>query len=270
MTSCVDTTRSKEGAVRGLADKNVLISGGSGGIGEATARRFLEEGSRVHICGLYQDEVDSALQRLSAFGRVSGEAADVTDPEAVGRFVANARAAMGAIDVLANNAGTAWRETFLDITPEHWDQMIRVNLRGSFLVAQAVARAMVEQTRGGSIINMASTNGLGGEVDYAHYNAAKAGVVLMTMTMAIELGPASIRVNAICPGAISTPLNKKNPPVLRPPEDPLANLAKPRIPLGRRGLASEVAAVYAFLASDDASYITGAEMKVDGGQLAVM
>jgi 3-oxoacyl-[acyl-carrier protein] reductase len=256
--------------VRGLTGKNVLISGGSSGIGEATAQRFLEEGSRVHICGLTHDEVDASLHRLSAFGPVSGEAADVTDPDAVHRVIANAQEALGEIDVLANNAGTAWREPFLEITPEHWDQMIRVNLRGSFLMAQAVASAMVSRARGGAIINMASTNGIGGEVDYAHYNAAKAGIVLMTMTMAVELGPANIRVNAICPGAITTPLNKKNPPVVRADDDPIANLARPRIPLGRRGLAAEVAAVYAFLASDDASYITGAEIKVDGGQLAVM
>jgi 3-oxoacyl-[acyl-carrier protein] reductase len=137
-------------------------------------------------------------------------------------------------------------------------------------MAQAVARRLVGQGRGGAIINMASTNGLGGEVDYAHYNAAKAGIVLMTMTMAVELGQHNIRVNAICPGSIATPLNRKNSLVAREPGDPLADLARPRIPLGRRGLAAEVAAVYVFLASDDASYITGAEIKVDGGQLAVM
>ena len=256
--------------MRGLSGKKVLISGGSSGIGEATAQRFLEEGSRVHICGLTRDEVDAALDRLRAFGPVSGQAVDVTDPDAVRNVVASTEAALGGIDVLANNAGTAWRESFLEITPEHWDQMIRVNLHGSFLMAQAVAHGMVKRATGGVVINMASTNGLGGEVDYAHYNAAKAGIVLMTMTMAVELGPVNIRVNAICPGAITTPLNKKNPRVIRSEDDPIANLAKPRIPLGRRGTAAEVAAVYAFLASDDASYITGAEIKVDGGQLAVM
>jgi 3-oxoacyl-[acyl-carrier protein] reductase len=177
---------------------------------------------------------------------------------------------MDGLDVLVNNAGVAWREAFLEITSHNWDKIVDVNLRGSFLIAQAAARVLVAQGRGGSIINMASTNGLAGEVDYAHYNAAKAGVLLLTKTMAVELGGHGIRVNALCPGAISTPLNLKNPPVQRSADNPLANLAKPRIPLGRRGLTSEVAAAYAFLASDDASYITGAEIKIDGGQTAVM
>jgi NAD(P)-dependent dehydrogenase (short-subunit alcohol dehydrogenase family) len=256
--------------VRGIAAKKVLISGGSSGIGEAAAQRFIEEGARVHLCGLSQEEVEAALGRLRKSGNVTGEAADVTDAEDVRRVVANAEATLGGLDVLVNNAGTAWRESFLDITLAHWDQMIATNLRGSFLMAQAVAQRLVGQGRGGAIINMSSTNGLGGEVDYAHYNAAKAGIVLMTMTMAVELGPHNIRVNVICPGSIATPLSRKNPPVVRAPDDPVANLAKPRIPLGRRGLAAEVAAVYVFLASDDASYITGAEIKVDGGQLAVM
>lgn len=256
--------------MRGLRDKRVLVSGGSSGIGEATVRRFLEEGARVHLCGLTQDEVDSALDRLSAFGDVSGEAADVTEPDDVGRLITNTMNALGRIEVLANIAGTAWREPFLAITPDEWDHMLAVNLRGSFLVAQAVARTMVDELQGGVIINMSSTNGLGAEVDYAHYNAAKAGVVLMTMTMAVELGPRGIRVNVVCPGSIATPLNRKNPPVHRAADDPLADLARQRIPLGRRGLAAEVAAVYAFLASDDAAFISGAEIKVDGGQLAVM
>lgn len=256
--------------MRGLRNKRVLVSGGSSGIGEATAKRFLEEGARVHICGLTQDEVDKALGRLREFGEVSGEASDVTEPDNVRRLIVNAHNAIGGVDVLANIAGTAWREPFLEITPDDWDQMLRANLRGSFLVAQAVARTMVSESRGGVIINMSSTNGLGAEVDYAHYNAAKAGVVLMTMTMAVELGPRGIRVNVVCPGSIATPLNRKNPPVNRAPDDPLTDLARQRIPLGRRGLADEVAAVYAFLASDDASYISGAEIKVDGGQLAVM
>jgi NAD(P)-dependent dehydrogenase (short-subunit alcohol dehydrogenase family) len=256
--------------VRGIAAKKVLISGGSSGIGEAAAQRFLEEGAGVHLCGLSQAEVEAALERLRKFGNVTGEAADVTDAEAVRRVVANAEAALGGLDVLVNNAGTAWREPFLDITPVHWDQMIATNLRGSFLMAQAVARRLVERGRGGAIINMSSTNGLGAEVDYTHYNAAKAGIVLMTMTMAVELGHHNIRVNVICPGSIATPLNRKNPPVVRATDDPLTDLARQRIPLGRRGLAAEVAAVYVFLASDDASYITGAEIKVDGGQLAVM
>ena len=123
------------------------------------------------------------------------------------RLIDSARTALGGIDVLINNAGIGWREPFLEITPPHWDRMIRVNLRGMFLVAQAVARVLVDQGGGGVIVNMSFTNGLGGEADYAHYNASKGGVLLLTKTMAVELGPHRIRVNALCPGFIETPLN---------------------------------------------------------------
>jgi NAD(P)-dependent dehydrogenase (short-subunit alcohol dehydrogenase family) len=255
--------------MRGLADKRVLVSGGSSGIGRATAQRFLEEGARVFLCGLDPDEVDAAVAGLGAFGTVAGIAADVSRDDDVTRLVTSACEALGGIDVLINNAGVAWREPFLRITATHWDQMMAVNLRGMFLVAQAAARVLVDQGGGGVIVNMSSTNGLGGEADYAHYNATKAGVLLLTKTMAVELGPLGIRVNALCPGYIETPLNAAISADLGGKEFADA-YASGSIPLGRPGRSSEVAAVYAFLASDDASFITGAEIVIDGGQLAVM
>lgn len=255
--------------MRGLRDKRVLISGGSSGIGKATAQRFLEEGARVFLCGLDAEEVGSAVAELSGFGAVSGIAADVGRVEDVARLTGSAGTALGGIDVLINNAGTGWREPFLEITPSHWDHMITVNLRGMFLVAQAVARVLVDQGGGGVIINMSSTNGLGGEADYAHYNASKGGVLLLTKTMAVELGPYGIRVNALCPGFIETPLNAAISADLGG-KDFADAYAGGHIPLGRAGQPAEVAAVYAFLASDDASFMTGAEVVIDGGQLAVM
>jgi NAD(P)-dependent dehydrogenase (short-subunit alcohol dehydrogenase family) len=255
--------------MRGLRDKRVLISGGSSGIGKATAQRFLEEGARVFLCGLDPQEVDSAIAELREFGPASGMPVDVGREEDVARLIDSARAALGGIDVLINNAGIGWREPFLEITPSHWDRMIRVNLRGMFLVAQAVARVLVDQGGGGVIVNMSSTNGLGGEADYAHYNASKGGVLLLTKTMAVELGPYDIRVNALCPGFIETPLNTAISADLGG-QDFADAYASDHIPLGRAGRPSEVAAVYAFLASDDASFMTGAEMVIDGGQLAVM
>ena len=147
--------------------------------------------------------------------------------------------------------------------------MLTVNLRGMFLVAQAVARVLVDQGSGGVIVNMSSTNGLGGEADYAHYNASKGGVLLLTKTMAVELGRHGIRVNALCPGYIETPLNAAISADLGG-EEFAGAYADGNIPLGRPGRPSEVAAAYAFLASDDASFITGAEIVIDGGQLAVM
>lgn len=255
--------------MRGLPDKRVLISGGSSGIGQATAQRFLEEGARVFLCGLDPDEVDAAVAGLGEFGPAAGMAADVSRDADVTRLVDSAREALGGIDVLINNAGIAWREPFLEITASHWDRMIAVNLRGMFLVAQAAARVLVDQGGGGVIVNMSSTNGLGGEADYAHYNATKGGVLLLTKTMAVELGPHGIRVNALCPGYIETPLNAAISEDLGGKEFADA-YASGSIPLGRPGRSSEVAAVYAFLASDDASFITGAEIVIDGGQLAVM
>jgi len=254
--------------MRGLRGKRVLISGGSSGIGLATAHRFLDEGSRVFLAGLDQREVDSALAGLRPGGEVSGLACDVSLEGDVARMVAAAHRALGGIDVLINNAGTARRDPFLAIAAGDWDRIVAVNLRGMFLVAQAVSRHMVERG-GGVIINMSSTNGLAGEEDYAHYNASKGGVLLLTKTMAVELGNHGIRVNALCPGYIRTPLNEAMSASAGGTEFETA-YARERIPLGRAGEAEEVAAAYAFLASDDASFIHGAALVIDGGQLAVM
>ena len=254
--------------MRGLRDKRVLISGGSSGIGLATAQRFLEEGSRVFLAGLDRREVDSAVAGLGRSGEVSGLACDVSLEGDVTRMVEAAHRALGGIDVLLNNAGTARRDPFLSIAAGDWDRIIAVNLRGMFLVAQAVGRHMVDRG-GGVIINMSSTNGLAAEEDYAHYNASKGGVVLLTTTMAVELGSHGIRVNALCPGYIRTPLNEAISASIGGAGFETA-YASARIPLGRAGQAEEVAAAYAFLASDDASFIHGTALVVDGGQLAVM
>lgn len=250
--------------MRGLKDKRVLISGGSSGIGLATAIRFLEEEARVVISGLDPGEVSAAAVELNDLGPVRGISGDVSREADVADIVGTAVDILGGLDVLINNAGVAWREDFLEITPDHWDRMISVNLRGMFLVAQAVAKHMVRQGTGGSIANMSSTNGLGGEEKFTHYNASKAGVVLLSKTMAVELGRYAIRVNSVCPGSIKTNIIKQSDP------SEMEAYARDRIPLERRGLPSEVASVYAFLASDDASFISGCELVVDGGQLAVM
>jgi NAD(P)-dependent dehydrogenase (short-subunit alcohol dehydrogenase family) len=255
--------------MRGLGGKRVVVSGGSSGIGAATARRFLEEGSRVVLAGLDSEQVDTAVASLSAVGDVSGLAVDVSTPAGVARLIGSATSALGGLDVLVNNAGTAWREPFLDIGVASWDRIIATNLRSMFLVAQAAARVLVEQATGGAIVNMSSVNGIVGEGEYAHYNASKAAVLLLTKTMAAELGAHGIRVNALCPGYIETPLNAAIAGDLGG-EDFAEAYAAGKIPLRRTGQPSEVAAAYAFLASDDSSFMTGTQLVVDGGQTAVM
>jgi 3-oxoacyl-[acyl-carrier protein] reductase len=253
--------------VKGLKGKGVLVAGGSSGIGLAAARRFLEEGARVHLCGHEESGVREALDELGD-PAVGSTVCDVSQVDDVTRLVSDASTSLGGIDVLANNAGIAWREPFLDITTEHWDRVIEVNLRGMFLVGQAVARHMVARG-GGVIVNMASTNGLGAEADYTHYNASKGAVIQLSRTMAVELGSRGVRVNALCPGYVDTPLNRE----IAATTDNASfadDYARDSIPLGRAGRADEVAAAYAFLASDDASFVTGATLVIDGGQTAVM
>ena len=249
--------------MRGLGGKRVLVSGGSSGIGLAAAARFLAEGSRVFLCGVDPAEVDAAVAGLAPQGEVAGLACDVSAEPDVARLTQAATRALGGVDVLVNNAGIARRDPFLAIAASDWDRIIAVNLRGMFLVAQAVTALMVRRGTGGVVINMSSTNGIAGEEDYAHYNASKGGVLLLTKTMAVELGPLGIRVNALCPGYISTPLNAAISAGLDPGFE--AAYARDRIPLRRTGRPEEVAAAYAFLASDDAAYITGQTINVDGG-----
>jgi NAD(P)-dependent dehydrogenase (short-subunit alcohol dehydrogenase family) len=247
--------------MRGLRDKGVLITGGTSGIGLATARRFQQEGARVFVCGIDAGELESVVGELS----VPGTVADVRREQDVARLVNEAAAALDRIDVLINNAGIAKKARFVDLTPEAWDETIAVNLRGMFLVAQAVAREMLDDEVGGAIVNMASTNALGGEEELAHYNASKGGVLQLTRTMALELGPLGIRVNCVCPGFIDTPLNRN-----LATEDEMREYERTKVPLGRRGRADEVAAAFAFLASDEASFVHGEALVIDGGQTAVM
>jgi NAD(P)-dependent dehydrogenase (short-subunit alcohol dehydrogenase family) len=251
--------------MRGLEGKGVLVTGGSSGIGLATVERFLEEGSRVFMCGNDEGEVDGVLGRLAPGRAIAGMACDVSRVDDVAQLVDEAERFLDRIAVLINNAGIARKARFLDIEAVEWDQTIAVNLRGMFLVGQAVARRMVWQGVGGSIVNMASTNALGGEKEFAHYNASKGGVLQLTRTMAVELGDKGIRVNCVCPGFIDTPLNRA-----LGDEEAFRTYEQSKIPLRRRGRPDEIAAVYAFLASDDASFIHGAAIVVDGGQTAIM
>lgn len=241
--------------MRGLGNKRTLITGGASGIGKATAIRFLEEGAQVLI--LDRDK-EAGEQIKQQFPRLSGVTqADVSDPEAVDRAFIELDNLWGGLDFLINNAGISLRHAFLDITPQEWRQVIDINLNGVFYVAQAAARRMEK----GVIVNMASTNGLLGYPYYADYNASKAGVIELTRSMALELAP-QVRVVAVCPGYVMTPMQEAE----YTPEM-LAEVNK-KIPLGRHARPEEIAALFAFLCSEEAAYITGQCYVIDGGETA--
>jgi NAD(P)-dependent dehydrogenase (short-subunit alcohol dehydrogenase family) len=244
--------------MKGLAGKRVVVTGGASGIGAAIVQRFLEEGSRVAVI-----DVDAATGRAlrEKHPNLAGAiAADVSDPDAVERAFRELDGLLGGLDVAINNAGISIRHDFMDITPAEWRRVVGIDLDGVFYVAQQSARRMLAGG-GGVIINMGSTSGMNGYPRYADYNAAKAGVIELTATMALELAP-TIRVIAVCPGYVWTPMQAAE----YTPEMKAAVDAK--IPLRRHATPEEIAALYAFLASDEAPYITGHPVIIDGGEIA--
>jgi NAD(P)-dependent dehydrogenase (short-subunit alcohol dehydrogenase family) len=249
--------------MRGLKAKRVLITGGASGIGAATAVRFLEEGSQV--CILDRDPAACAALRQQLPEISEAIVADVTNLKQVQAAFAAAVRAMGAVDVLINNAGISIRHSFLDITPEDWDKVIAVNLTGVFYVAQTAARHMMQRfavaAGTGVILQTASTNGIMGYPYYADYNATKAGVIELTRSMALELAP-KIRVCAVAPGYVLTPMQRAEY------TDAMLDEVNRKIPLRRHAKPEEIAALFAYLASDDAAYATGHVYTLDGGETA--
>lgn len=244
--------------MRGLEGKRILITGGASGIGAATAARFIEEGARVVILDRDPDGRRRIQAELPAL--VGAVAADVSRLDEVKRAFEEAIGLLGGVDILINNAGISIRHTFLDITAEEWDRVLAVNLTGVFYVAQTAARHMMERGRG-VILNTASTNGMVGYPYYADYNATKAGVIELTRSMALELAP-KVRVNAVAPGYVLTAMQRAEYT-----DEMLADVNR-KIPLGRHAKPEEVAALFAFLASDDATYITGHVYTIDGAETA--
>ncbi len=243
--------------MRGLAKKRVLVTGGASGIGAATVERFLEEGSHVVVL----DHDEQGCRRIKQeLPKITGTIiCDVSKAEAVKQAFVRLDELLGGLDVLINNAGISIRHNFMEITAEDWQRVINVNLNGVFYVAQQAARRMKDT--GGVIINMGSTNALVGYRFYADYNASKAGVLELTRSMALELAP-KVRVLAVCPGYVMTPMQEAEYTA------EMIEEVNSKIPLKRHARPEEIAGLFAFLASDEAGYITGQHYVIDGGETA--
>lgn len=241
--------------------KVAIVTGGARGIGRAIALRLAREGASVVVNYLSNqaaaDETVSQIQ--SAGGQAIAAQCDVSNVVQAQALVDRAREAFGRVDVLVNNAGTTRDTLIMRMTEEDWDLVIDTNLKGAFNCIKAASRPMVKQ-RYGRIVNVTSVSGLDGNAGQANYASAKAGLVGLTKTVAKELGSRGITCNAVAPGYVATDLTASLP-------DDLVQLAIERAPLGRAGTGEDIAAAVAFLASDEASFVTGQILAVDGGLL---
>ena len=241
-----------------LKNKVSIITGAAQGIGLATALKFAEEGATVIVCDMKPAGVDAALAMVRARGaQAQGHAVNVTDRDAIDAMVAAVKEHYGHIDVLVNNAGITKDARLQKMTLEQFDAVIDVNLRGVFHASQAVLPTMVAQGSG-VILNASSVVGIYGNFGQTNYAASKFGVIGFTKTWSRELGPKGIRVNAVAPGFVETPILATIP-------DKVLQQMREQVPLHRLGKPEEIANVYAFLASDEASYVNGAVLEVSGG-----
>ena len=245
----------------GLQGKVVIVTGAAQGIGAACAQRFAREGAKLVLA----DVNDAAGEALAAQLQAIYVHCDVSSKPQIDALVQKALAAHGCLDVLVNNAGIFKAAAFLEVSEADFDAVIAVNLKGSFLMAQAAARAMVARQTQGSIINMSSVNGVLAIPSIASYNMSKGGINQLTRVAALALADYGIRVNAVAPGTIATELAAK---AVLTDEAAKAKILS-RTPMRRLGLPAEIADVVAWLASDAASYITGEIVTVDGGRMAL-
>jgi 3-oxoacyl-[acyl-carrier protein] reductase len=240
-----------------LQGRVCIVTGAAQGIGLATARRFLEDGAMVALCDIRRESVDAAVEALRELGTVEGFVVDVTRRDQIDAMVSSVHARHGSIDVLVNNAGITLDARLQKMNDEQFDRVIDVNLKGTFNCSRAVADIMVQQGSG-VILNASSVVGIYGNFGQTNYAASKFGVIGFVKTWSRELGPKGVRCNAVAPGFIETPILTTIP-------EKVLHQMKERVPLRRLGTPEDIANVYAFLASDDASYINGAVIEVAGG-----
>jgi 3-oxoacyl-[acyl-carrier protein] reductase len=242
-----------------IANRVAIITGSGRGIGREMARLFSSAGARVVVADIDARSATAAAAEIVAAGHVARAiAVDIGDPAQVERLVGETIDHFGRVDVLVNNAGVGLNKPFLATTPAEWEHQLRVNLTGTFLCAQAAARVMTRQGAG-TIVNLASISGQRGGQGRAAYGAAKAGVILLTKVMAVELAPLGVRVNAIAPGPVDTDQSRGTH------TEATRQAYFDRIPIGRYGEREEITAAALFLASDASSFVVGHVLNVDGG-----
>ncbi|SDY92058.1 3-oxoacyl-[acyl-carrier-protein] reductase [Proteiniborus ethanoligenes] len=241
-----------------LLDKVAIITGAGRGIGEATAKKFVQEGAKVVIADISQADVDRTVEEIKAMGgEAIGAIVDVTSLESVNKMVKETVEKYGKLDIIVNNAGITADNTLVKMSEAEFDRVINVNLKGVYNCGQEAAKVMAEQG-GGVILNASSVVGVYGNFGQTNYAATKWGVIGMTKTWAKELGKKGVRVNAVAPGFILTPMTEKMP-------EKVLDMMKDKAPLKRLGTPEDIANAYTFLASDEASFITGAVLEVTGG-----
>ncbi|MGH7322633.1 MAG: SDR family NAD(P)-dependent oxidoreductase [Candidatus Rokuibacteriota bacterium] len=249
-----------------LDGRRALITGGGTGIGRATAELFAREGARVTVSGRRRPELEETVRVVEkAGGQATCVAGDVAIPAEAERMVHETVRAHGGLDILVNNAGILVRNASVtNVSIEDWERVIGVDLTGVFLVSRFALQEMVRAGRGGAIVTVSSVAGIMGDPNLAPYNAAKGGVNMLSKNMALDYARHGIRVNTVCPGRVWTPMPMSR---LKPGEDSEEVLARwgKNIPLGRVGRPEDIAQAILFLASDDASWITGTDLVIDGG-----
>ena len=246
-----------------LAGRSAVVTGAARGIGLAITRRFLEAGARVVVADIEVDRAESAVETLGTRHAVAAEV-DVTDQESIAALAELASAVHGGIDIWVNNAGIYPDDPLLEVSDDQWDRVMDVNLRGTYLGAKEAAIRMIARKRGGVIINISTAPGYVREGS-PHYVASKLGVVALTRRMAAELGPHGIRVLSLAPTVILTPGMQESAQVGGWDLDELAIEMSRTLPLGRAGVPDDVARVALFCASDLAGFMTGCDVRVDGG-----